>query len=93
MIGKDCQVAADGQVSKMMGSAEEAERFLALLERKVREIIKMPEMWNNMENCYKKSPGGFGVDLKGLGLNIVNHWYCLNFILFICFLGMKECFT
>ena len=58
MIGKDCQVAADGQVSKMMGSAEEAERFLALLERKVREVVKMPEMWNNMENCSKKSPEG-----------------------------------
>merc|ERR1712179_74551 len=37
---------ANGQVSAMMGSKEQAEGFLSLLERKVKKVTKNKELWN-----------------------------------------------
>ena len=38
--------AANGQVSAMMGSKEQAESFLSLVERKVMKVTKKKELWN-----------------------------------------------
>ena len=43
--------AANGQVSAMMGSKEQAESFLSLVERKVMRVTKKKELWN-----YKNGP-------------------------------------
>lgn len=53
---KDCEEPAEGQVSTMMGSEEEANRFLAVLERKMKEVVKKPEIWKAGKHDSKKSP-------------------------------------
>eukprot|EP00092_Neocalanus_flemingeri_P010256 GFUD01011052.1.p1 GENE.GFUD01011052.1~~GFUD01011052.1.p1 ORF type:complete len:158 (+),score=35.25 GFUD01011052.1:82-555(+) len=71
MVGKDCRIAADGQVSRMMGSAGEAERFLALLEKKILQIVEKPEIWNNSEGSKKKSPKEVWGEFKTLWLKYI----------------------
>ena len=64
LVGKDIKVDPSGQVSRMIGFAEEAKQFLTVLERKINEIIKQPTLWNNSEDCYKKSPEGVWSNFK-----------------------------
>ena len=46
LVEKDKKVPANGEVSKMMGSKEQAERFLKLLEKKMMKVTKKKELWN-----------------------------------------------
>ena len=46
------------QVSTMMGSQEQAQRFLKLLEPKVREVVQRKELWN-FEAGTPRSPEEF----------------------------------
>ena len=47
---------AEGQVTTMMGSEEEANRFLAVLERKMKAVVEKPAIWKASEHDSDKSP-------------------------------------
>ena len=57
---------ATGQVSSMMGSKEQAEIFLSLLEQKVMEVTKKPELWNYTEGSPKSPEEAVWAHFSGL---------------------------
>ena len=66
-MGRNFEVPPNGQVSTMMGSKDEAQRFLELLESKILKVIKNKELWNYKEGT-PKSPETFWLTFSGFWL-------------------------
>merc|ERR1711892_4619 len=60
----DMEEPAEGQVTTMMGSEEEANRFLAVLERKMIGVLEKPAIWKAGKHDSDKSPKEVWLDFR-----------------------------